>query len=73
MRRIDFVMTDTPKTNVGFIKETPFGLQFDGVGQSIFTSLKKRYLSKPPADATLFSILASGWSNGPIKGVTTEE
>lgn len=73
MRRIDFVKTDSPKTNVGWIKETPFGLQFNGVGTSIFQSLKKKYLNKPPADDKLFSILASGWSNGPIKSVTTEE
>jgi len=42
MRRIDFVETDSPKANVGSIQETPFGLKFDGVGQSIFTSLKKK-------------------------------
>lgn len=73
MSRIDFVKTDSPKTNVGSIQETPFGLKFEGVGASVFNSLKKKYLNQPPTDAKLFSILASGWSNGPIKSVTTEE
>ena len=73
MRRIDFVKTDNPKTKVGFIRETPMGLNFDGVGTSVFNSLKKAYLDNPPSDARIFSILASGWSNGPIKTVTTEE
>ena len=73
MRRIDFVSTDDPKTKYGFIRETPMGLEFNGLGDTVFKSLKKAYLSKPPTDARLFSILAEGWSNGPIKSVTSEE
>ena len=73
MRRIDFVKTDDPKMKLGHIRETPLGLEFDGVGTQIFGSLKRAYWSHPPTDARLFSILASGWSNGPVKSVTTEE
>jgi hypothetical protein len=72
VRQVDFVSTDDPKQKHGYIKETPLGLVFDGLGTSVFQSLKKAYLTKPPSDAKLFSILASGWSNGPIKTVTKE-
>lgn len=73
MRRIDFVKTDDPKTKLGFIRETPLGLEFDGMGTSVFNSLKRAYLSRPPTDARLFAVLAEGWSNGPVKTVTVED
>jgi hypothetical protein len=73
MSTINFVKSDNPKQKLGSIRQSPTGLQFDGVGQQVFNSLKRAYGADPPKDATLFSVLASGWSNGPVKTVVTED
>jgi hypothetical protein len=73
MRRINFVKTDDDKKILGSIIESSGELHFNGMGFTVYNSLKTAYGESPPTDKKIFDTLASGWSNGPVKTVMEGE